>query len=126
MARGKRPVAAIAEAKEFAERMGYSWTDNQNEEFAFDFFIHKPDSFRAVAVRMTRNRLDPEAFFEHLFPDEIAGLRALPFPEFILRELWLRTRHERTWRRLIVYRPPAAVGEIGWWGPDSYTNPYAR
>ena len=126
MARGKRPVSAIAEAKEFAERMGYSWTDNRNENFAFDFFIHKPDSFRAVAVRMTRNRLDPEAFFEHLFPDEIAGLRALPFPEFILRELWLRTRHERTWRRLIVYRPPAAVGEIGWWGPDSYTNPYAR
>ena len=126
MARGRRPTAAIAEAKEFAERMGYGWTDNPHEDLAFDFFIYKPESFRAIAVRMTRNRIEPEAFFEKLFPEEIAGLRALPFPEFILRELWLRTRHERAWRRLIVYRPPIAVGEIGWWGPDDYVNPYAR
>ena len=126
MARGRRPTAAIAEAKEFAERMGYGWTDNPHEDFAFDFFIHKPDSFRAVAVRMTRNPIGPEAFFEKLFPDEVAGLRALPFPPFILRELWLRTRHERVWRRLIVRNPPLSIEEIMWWKPDDYTNPYAR
>ncbi|MCK9591286.1 MAG: hypothetical protein M0Q91_04675 [Methanoregula sp.] len=47
-----------------------------------------------------------------------------PSPPFVLRELWLRTQHERVWRRLIVH--DLSVGEIGWWGPDDYTNPHAR
>jgi hypothetical protein len=124
MTRGKKPEAAIAEAKGFAERMGYRWTDNPHTDLAFDFEIFKPLYFRLVKVRQTRFLIDPEAFYEELFPDEIRQLRELPFPPFILRELWLRTRHERTWRRLVVY--DLSVAEIGWWGPDDYTNPHAR
>jgi hypothetical protein len=75
-------------------------------------------------VRQTRYHIDPNGFYEQQFPDEILGLRCLPFPPFILRELWLRTQHERVWRRLIVH--DLSVGEIGWWGPDEYTNPHAR
>lgn len=48
----------------------------------------------------------------------------LPFPDFILRELWFRARHERIWRRLVVYG--LSVPEIKWWGPDDYPNPHAR
>jgi len=47
--------------------------------------------------------------------------RSLPgYPQ----EIWLRTQHERAWRRLRVLL--TVVGEIGWWGPDDYTNPHAR
>ena len=124
MTRGKKPGAAIAEAKTFAERMGYRWTDNPHADLAFDFEIFKLLYFRLVKVHQTRFTINAEAFYEELFPDEILGLRELPFPPFILRELWLRTRHERAWRRLVVY--DLSVAEIGWWGPDNYTNPHAR
>lgn len=124
MTRGKKPEGMIDEAKLFAQRMGYRWTDNPHADLAFDFEIFKRQSVRLVKVRQTRYRLNPEAFYEDLFPDEIRGLRELPFPDFILRELWLRTRAERAWRRLIVY--DFGISEIGWWGPDDYTNPYAR
>jgi len=124
MTRGKKPEAAIAEAKGFAGRMGYRWTDNPHPDLAFDFEIFKPLYFRLVKVHQTRFQIDSEALYEELFPDEITGLRKLPFPPFILRELWLRTRHERAWRRLVVH--DLSVAEIGWWGPDNYTNPHAR
>jgi len=124
MTRGKKPEAAIAEAKAFAERMGYRWTDNPHTDLAFDFQIFKPLYFRLVKVHQTRFTINAEAFYEELFPDEILGLRELPFPPFILRELWLRTRHERAWRRLVV--SDLSVAEIGWWGPYNYTNPHAR
>ncbi len=124
MTRGKKPEAVIDEAKSFAERMGYRWIDNPHPDLGFDFEIFKAQSARLVKVRQTRYRINPESFYEDLFPDEIRDLRGLPFPPFILRELWLRTRNERAWRRLIVY--DFAVTEIEWWKPDDYTNPYAR
>lgn len=124
MTRGKKPAAAIDDAKGFAQRMGYRWMDNPDEELPFDFFIFKPATFRVVKVRLTRYSIDPEAMYEDLFPDEIRGLRELPFPPTICRELWLRTRAERVWRRLNIH--DSAVSEIEWWGPDDYTNPHVR
>ena len=124
MTRGKKPTTSVTEAKVFAERMGYLPVDNQHEDLAFDFLIFKPESARAVKVRQTRYHIDPNGFYEQQFPDEIQGLRNLPFPPFILRELWLRTQHERMWRRLIIH--DLSIGELEWWGPDEYTNPHAR
>lgn len=124
MTRGRKPAVAITEAKKFAERMGYRWVDNPHADHPYDFLIFKPESFRLIKIRQTRYRIDPEAFYDQLFPEEVRGLRELPFPPFIPREIWLRTQHERIWRRLHVTR--VSVGEIGWWGPDGYTNPYAR
>ncbi len=124
MTRGRKPEAAIAEAKGFAERMGYLPIDNQHDDLMFDFLIFKRESARVVKVRQTRYHIDPNGFYDQQFPDEIQGLRNLPFPPFILRELWLRTQHERVWRRLVVY--DLSVEEIAWWGPDEYVNPHAR
>jgi len=104
--------------------MGYLPVDNQHEDLAFDFLIFKPESARAVKVRQTRYHIDPNGFYEQQFPDEIQGLRNLPFPPFILRELWLRTQHERMWRRLVIH--DLSIGELEWWGPDEYTNPHTR
>jgi len=124
MTRGKKPAAAIGEAKSFAERMGYRSQVNTDTDLRFDLFIFKPASIRLVKVRQTRYRINPELFYEDLFPEELHGLRELPFPSFIPRELWLRTQHERVWRRLIVHA--LSVGELEWWGPDDYRNPHAR
>jgi hypothetical protein len=124
MTRGKKPEAAIAEAKGFAERMGYLTMDNRSDDLKFDFLIYKRESVRAVKVRQTRYHIDPNGYYDQQFPDEIQGLRSVPFPPFVLRELWLRTQHERGWRRLVIY--DLSIGEIGWWGPDEYTNPHAR
>jgi len=124
MTRGKKPEASIAEAKGFAERMGYLPIDNQLDDLMFDFLIFKRESVRVVKVRQTRYHIDPNGFYDQQFPDEIQGLRNLPLPPFILRELWLRTQHERVWRRLVVY--DLSIEEIAWWGPDAYINPHAR
>jgi hypothetical protein len=124
MTRGKKPEAAIAEAKEFAERMGYLQMDNPYTDLPFDILIFKWESVRVVKVRQTRYHIDPNGFYEQQFPDLIRGLRDLPFPACVLRELWLRTQHERVWRRLLVH--DVSVGELEWWGPDGYTNPHAR
>jgi hypothetical protein len=124
MTRGQRPLKAIEEAKGFAERMGYRWIANPHKDLAFDLFIFKPEAFRIVKVRQTRYRINPEPLYEDLFPDEIRALRELPFPKPIVRELWLRTQHERVWRRLMIH--DLSVGEIEWWGPDGYVNPHAR
>jgi len=104
--------------------MGYRWQENQHPDLPYDLFIFKPESVRLVKVRLTRYHIDPESFYEDLFPDELRGLRDLPFPPFILRELWLRTQHERVWRRLLIY--DLSVAELEWWGPDGYDTPHAR
>ena len=125
MTRGKRPVAAIAEAKKFAEKMGYRWQENtENPDLAFDLFIFKPASLRAVKVRQTRHRIDPDTFYEDLLADDLREIRALPLPAWLPREIWLRTQHERAWRRLLIH--DLAVGELEWWEPDRYVNPHTR
>ncbi|MGB7788195.1 hypothetical protein [Methanoregula sp.] len=124
MTRGKKPVAAIEEAKKFAERMGYWWQENTNPDLEYDLIIFKPGSLRIIKVRLTRYRINPDTIYENLIPDDLREVRGLPFPDWIPREIWLRTQHERAWRRLLIHE--LSVGEIGWWGPDDYTNPYAR
>ena len=125
MTRGRKPVAAIREAKKFAERMGYRWQENtDNPELAYDFIAFKPGSAMLVKVCVVRNHINPDTMYEDLLADVLREVRALPFPAWMPREIWLRTRHERDWRRLRVY--DVAVGEVGMWEPDGYTNQHAR
>jgi hypothetical protein len=124
MTRGKMPVAAIVEAKKFAERMGYRWQENSHPDLTYDFFIFKSDAACIVRVRQTTYRINPDTLYEDLIPDDLREVRALPFPPWFQKEIWLRTRHERAWRRLQVH--DLSVGELEWWGPDDYTNPHAR
>ena len=124
MTRGRRPVAAIAEAQKFAEQMGYRWQENSDPDLAYDLFVFKPEAACIVRVRQTRYRISPDTVYEELLPDDLRDIRTLPFPQWIPREIWLRTQHERAWRRLRVHE--LSVGELEWWGPDNYTNPHAR
>jgi hypothetical protein len=124
MTRGKKPVAAIDEAKKFAEKMGYRWQTNEHPDLAYDLFIFKPKAACIVRVRQTLYRINPDTMYENLIPDDLREVRALPFPAWFPKEIWLRTRHERAWRRLRVNA--LSVEELEWWGPDDYTNPHAR
>jgi hypothetical protein len=125
MARGKKPVGAIRDAKKFAEKMGYRWQENtENPDLSYDLLIFKQDSTRIIKVRLTRYMIDPDTMYEDLLPADLAGLRCLPFPPWFPREIWLRTQNERMFRRLMVYE--GAVGEVGFWEPDGYVNPHAR
>jgi hypothetical protein len=123
MTRGKRPTTALEEAQSCAEKMGYRWMANTEPSLSFDLLIFKPESIRVVRVWQTRYHIDPNGFYDQMFPEEVNGLRSLPFPKFILRELWLRTRGERGWRRLVIHE--LSVEEIEWWRPDGYTNSHA-
>ncbi len=125
MTRGHRPLAAIRDAKKFAERMGYRWQENtDNPALAYDFIAFKEGYAMLVKVRVVRNTIDPETFYEDFLADDLRDVRGLPFPKWMPREIWLRTQHERTFRRLRVY--DVTVGEIGFWNPDEYVNPHAR
>jgi hypothetical protein len=125
MTRGKKPEAAIRDAKKFAERMGYRWQENtDNPDLAYDLQVFKPGYAMLVKVRVLRYHISPETFYEDLLADDLREVRLLPFPKWMPREIWLRTQHERTFRRLRVC--DAAVAEIGWWQPDGYRNPHSR
>jgi hypothetical protein len=125
MTRGRKPAAAIREAKKFAERMGYRWQENtDNPALGYDLMVFKPEYAMLVKVRMVRNTINPEVFYEDLLKDDLRDIRGLPFPNWMPREIWLRTQHERVFRRLRIY--DVAVGEIEFFDPDEYVNPHAR
>lgn len=105
--------------------MGYSMQENtENPALGYDFIAFKEGYVLLVKVRIARNTINPDIFYEDLLEDELRGVRSLPFPPWIPREIWLRTQHERIFRRLRVVNE--AVGEIGFWIPDDYVNPHAR
>jgi hypothetical protein len=82
MTRGKKPDAAIREAKKFAERMGYRWQENtENPELAYDFMAFKPGYAMLVKVRVPRYHINPDTFYEDLLEDDLREVRALPVPE---------------------------------------------
>jgi hypothetical protein len=125
MTRGPRPLAAIRDAKKFAEKMGYRWQENtENPELGYDLHLFKPGNAFLLRVRVMRNTIGPDDFYEDLLAEDLRELRGLPFPKWMPREIWLRTRHERAYRRLTVL--DVAVAEIGFWEPDGYVNRYAK
>jgi hypothetical protein len=81
MTRGKRPVAAIREAKKFAERMCYRWQENtDNPDLTYDFIAFKSGYAMLVKVRVPRHHINPDDFYEDLLADDLREIRALPFP----------------------------------------------
>ena len=125
MPRGHRPLAAIRDAKKFAEKMGYNWQENtDNLDLGYDLQLFKAGYAFLLKVRVVRNHIDPDCFYEDLLADDLRKVRKLPYPQWMPREIWLRTQHERTFRRLRVI--DLAVAEIGFWDPDGYVNPHAK
>ena len=82
-----RPAASLNdEAKECAERMGYHWTDNTDPSVRFDGLIYRPAIMVAVRLKKVRYGLSDDCIIENKFPDDVADLRTLPLPPYIVRE----------------------------------------
>jgi hypothetical protein len=84
LTRGKRQAAAIRDTKKFAEKMGYRWQENtDNPALAYDFIATKDGNAFLVKVRVVRNHIDPDDFYEDLLEDDLREVRALPFPAWM-------------------------------------------
>jgi hypothetical protein len=112
------------EARVCAERMGYHWLANTDSDLPFDALMYRVAAVVAVRLKKVRYAISDDCIIEKKFPDEVHALRALPLPEYVLRELWIRTQNERAWRRFYVL--PETTAEIEFNTADNYRNTHFR
>ncbi len=79
--------------------MGYHWLANTDPALPFEALMYRTAAVVAVRLKKVRYALSDTCIVEKKFPDEVHDLRQLPFPAYVLRELWIRSQNERTWRR---------------------------
>jgi hypothetical protein len=120
MTRGRKATTIRDEAGLLAEQMGYRWIANPHADLAFDFFMFRPAVVAVVKLRKIRNAILGDLDAAKKFPDEVAALRALPFPPHVLRELWIRTQDDRCWRRFYIFAD--MTGELGHNTAEKYKN----
>ena len=120
-----RPAASLKdEAKKCAEQMGYHWLENDNEAVRFDGLMYRQAVMVAVKLTKIRYGLDDDCIIENKFPDLVADLRSLPVPPYVLRELWVRTQNERSYRRFYIL--PDSTAEIEENTRENYRNTHFR
>jgi hypothetical protein len=93
--RGTRSTTIRDEGRACAERMRYHWLANTNSDVLFDGLIYRTAAVVVVKLKKVRYAICNDCIIEKKFPDEVRALRALPLPEYVLRELWFRTQNER-------------------------------
>jgi hypothetical protein len=108
--KGKQPDDLRSDGRVCAERMGYHWAGNTNPTLPFDGLIYRETVMVAVKLKKIRYGIDDDCIIERKFPDDVAVLRTLPLPPYVLRELWVRTQNERAFRRFYVL--PGTTAEI--------------
>ncbi|PKL69502.1 MAG: hypothetical protein CVV30_08080 [Methanomicrobiales archaeon HGW-Methanomicrobiales-1] len=118
--RGRKPTTVTEEAECCAGKMGFCWLSNTIADLPFDGFIFRPAVIAAIKLKKIRYALDDDIIIENKFPDEVTGLRTLPLPPWVLRELWVRTQNERAWRRFYIL--PATTAEIEFNTAENYRN----
>jgi hypothetical protein len=124
MTRGRTAASLKDEAKEWAERMGYHWTDNTDPSVKFDGLMYRSNVMAAITLKKIRHGLEADCIIEKKFPDDVAEIRALPLPPFIIRELWIRTQNERAYRRFYIL--PDTTAEIEMNTREGYRNTHFR
>ena len=112
------------EARACAERMGYHWLANTDTALLFDALMYRTAAVVAVRLKKVRYALSDTCIVEKKFPDEVHALRELPFPAYVLRELWIRTQNERAWRRFYIL--PETTAEIEFNTAENYRNTHYR
>ena len=100
--RGRKGPDLRDESEKCAAAMGYHWAPNTEPGLAFDGFLFRPGFMIAAKLKKLRYGLCEDCNIEEKLPDDVAGLRALPVPPYIVRELWVRTQNERAYRRFII------------------------
>jgi hypothetical protein len=122
--RGRPATSLKGEAKRFAEQMGYYWMENTDPSVRFDGLIYREALVVAVKLKKVRYGLSDDCIIEQKFPEDVADLRTLPLPLYVLRELWVRTQNVRSWRR--YYTLPDTTVEIEINTAENYRNTHYR
>jgi len=104
--------------------MGYHWLANTDTALLFDALMYRTAVVVAVSLKKVRYALSDTCIIEKKFPDEVHALRELPFPVYVLRELWIRTQNERAWRRFYIL--PETTAEIEFNTAENYRNTHFR
>jgi len=118
--RGLRTTTVRDEARVCAERMGYHWLANTDPALSSDGLIYRTAAVVVVTLKKVRYAISDDCIIEKKFPDEVQALRILPLPEYVLRELWIRTQNERAWRRFC--KLPETTAEIEFNTAENYRN----
>ena len=90
----------------------------------FDGLMYRTVAMVVVKLKKVRDAISDDCSIEEKFPDEVHALRALPLPEYVLRELWIRTQNERAWRRFSIL--PGTTAEIEFNTAENYRNTHFR
>jgi hypothetical protein len=101
--RRKRPVVSLGSAKKFAEKQGYCWVSNPDTDIPFDAILYREDDVIALRVRTSRNAPGEFDLYENFFQKDFDILQALPLPQYIARELWVRFVWSRSFKRYRVF-----------------------
>jgi hypothetical protein len=101
--RRKRPVVSLGSAKKFAEKQGYCWVSNPDTDIPFDAILYREDDVIALRVRTSRNAPGEFDLYENFFQKDFDILQALPLPQYIARELWVRFVWSRSFRRYRLF-----------------------
>jgi len=104
--------------------MGYHWAENTDLSVPFDGFLYREGMMIAMKIKKLRHGLDENCIIENKLPDDVADLRSLPVPPYVIRELWVRTQNERAYRRF--YISPDMTAEIEEVTRDNYRNTHYR
>jgi hypothetical protein len=104
--------------------MGFHWLANTDPSVQFDGLMYRMAVVVAVKLKKVRYGLSNECIVENKFPDDVAYLRMLPLPPYVLRELWVRTQNEREWRRFYIL--PETTAEIEFNTAEGYLNTHFR
>ena len=101
MTRGRRPVNALIEAVEIANRRGSVEQVTGKRDRAFDFIIIEP--YRNVFVKVKRSHTSFTYLLEilHRYEREIASLHRVALTNATAREFWVRSP-KGTWQFFLV------------------------
>jgi hypothetical protein len=122
--KGTQPEDLRAGGKACAERMGYHWAENTDPTLPFDGLMYRETVMVAIKLKKTRYGIDDNCIIEQKFPEDVAALRTLPLPPYVIRELWIRTQNERAFRRFYVL--PNTTAEIEENTKEGYRNTHYR
>jgi hypothetical protein len=122
--KGKQPEDLRSGGKACAEQMGYHCAENTDPTLPFDGLMYRENVMVAVRLKKVRYGIGDDCIIEHKFPDDVAALRTLPLPPYVLRELWIRTQNERAFRRFYVL--PGTTMEIEENTKEGYRNTHYR
>lgn len=122
--KGRKQDDIRGEIRDLAARMGYTWADNTDPSLPFDGFMYRQGIMAAVKGKKVRYGPGEDCIIEKKYPEDVAGLRMLPVPPFVVRELWVRTQNERAYRRFYIL--PEITAEIEANTAENYRNTHYR